>query len=128
MRNKLRTCGFLLAWAFLAVSAGAQWASNLPIVSIHTQGQSILNEPKINATWAFHWNADGSVNDTLDAPYDQGLIGIEYRGQSSQWFPQKSYGIELRQADSLGPRPVALCGFPASEDWVCMRPIWTSPW
>ena len=74
MENKRRTYGFLLVWAFTSLTAGAQWASNLPIVSIHTQGQSILNEPKINATWRFYWKTDGSVNDTLDAPYDQGVF------------------------------------------------------
>ena len=46
-----------------------------------------------------------------------GRIGIERRGQSSQRFPKRSWGLELR--DRKGDnRNAALLGMPADDDWI----------
>ncbi|HYI19169.1 MAG TPA: CotH kinase family protein [Solirubrobacteraceae bacterium] len=47
----------------------------------------------------------------------RGRIGIERRGQSSQAFPKKGYGFELRTRDGDN-RDAALLGMPADDDWV----------
>ena len=69
-------------------------AHALPTMAIDTRG-AIPNEKKATAT--------------LTMPGYSGRIGIERRGQSSQQFPKRSYGIELR--DTRGKdRKVPLLG------------------
>ena len=93
-------------------------SSNIPIIIIDTHGQTILDEPKITADMGVIDNGQGNTNYLTDA-YNvfDGKIGIEIRGHSSQMFPKKQYGIELR--DSLGNSiNVSLLGMPAESDWV----------
>jgi hypothetical protein len=52
--------------------------------------------------------------------YD-GRAGVELRGQSSQSFAKKSYGLELRRSDG-GDRRAGLLGMPADGDWVLHGP------
>ncbi len=97
--------------------------SNLPLILIDTRGQTILNEPKITAEISIINNGTGQLNGIFDAPTDYyGKMGIEIRGQSSQSFPKKGYGIELR--DEAGEDlSVSLLGMPAEADWVLSAPF-----
>ncbi len=97
-------------------------SSNLPIVVINTNGQTIPNEYKITADMGVIYNGAGVRNNLTD-PYNNynGKIGIEIRGSSSQMFPKKQYAVETR--DALGnDLDVSLLGFPAESDWVLFAP------
>lgn len=98
-------------------------SSNLPIVIINTNGENIVNEPKVTANMKIIFSEDGSRNfiDTDTYHYD-GDIGIELRGQSSlNLFPKKGYGIETRKSDGSN-KNVSLFGFPDENDWVIHSP------
>jgi len=104
------------------VSAQTFTSSNLPIIVINTNGQSIMDEPKIVASMGIIDNGPGLKNSLTDAFNNyNGKIGIEIRGSSSQMFPKKQYGIEL--IDNLGTEISApLLGMPPEEDWVLFAP------
>lgn len=93
-------------------------SSNLPIVVIDTEGAFIQDEPKITANMGIVDNGVGVRNNLTDAfNVYNGKIGIELRGSSSQMFPKKPYGIELRDANGNGIS-MPILGMPAEEDWV----------
>lgn len=97
-------------------------SSNLPLLIIDTYGQTIPNEPKIEAHLGIVDNGPGVRNYLTDAfnGYD-GRIAIEIRGSSSQAFPKKNYGFETQ--DSLGENNnVSLLGMPEENDWVLHGP------
>jgi hypothetical protein len=53
--------------------------------------------PRSQLIWGIIYNGVGARNNVTDPlNHYNGNIGIEIRGQSSQMFPMKSYGIELR--------------------------------
>jgi len=98
-------------------------SSNLPIIVINTDGQSINDEPKITADMGIIYNGEGERNNITDPFNDyQGKIGIEIRGWTSQIeAPKKPYGFETR--DSLGAnRNVSLIGLPEENDWILQSP------
>lgn len=105
-----------------AVNAQTFTSSNLPIIVINTNGQGIVDDPKIVATMGIIDNGVGVRNNLTDAFNNyNGKIGIEIRGSSSQMFPKKQYGFEL--IDDLGDGVNAsLLGLPAEEDWVLFAP------
>lgn len=96
--------------------------SHLPLLVIDTWGQSIVDEPKIKAWLKVIDNGSGKINSAYDDGTDyNGFIGIEVRGQSSQNFPKKSFGFELR--DSAGSDlNLSLLGMPEEEDWILYAP------
>ncbi len=97
-------------------------ASNLPIIVIDTQGAAIVDEPKISATMGIIDNGPGTSNNLTDPFNDfEGTIGIEIRGSSSQSFPKKQYGVEVRNPDG-SDSTVSLLGMPAESDWVLYAP------
>lgn len=95
--------------------------SNLPIVIIDTQGRAIVDDPKIEADMRIIDN--GAERNHLTDPVNgyQGKIGIEIRGSSSQMFPKKQYGFELRDDEGEGIS-ASLLGMPEEEDWVLFAP------
>lgn len=113
-------------FVFLVVSAScfgqAFTSSNLPIVVINTNGQEIVDDPKIEASMGIIYNGVGVRNNVTD-PFNNfnGKIGIEIRGSSSQSFPKKQYGIELMDAEGEGLE-ASLLGMPKQEDWVLFAP------
>jgi hypothetical protein len=112
---------FIVSHGLLAQDAIVPFnSSNLPIVVINTNGGTIVDDPKIGASMGI---IDNGVerNYTTDTFDFTGKIGIEIRGSSSQMFPKKQYGIELR--DDAGEGLAApLLGMPAEEDWVLFAP------
>jgi hypothetical protein len=97
-------------------------SSNLPIVVINTHGQTIPDDPKIDADMGIINNASGARNNLTD-PFNEfnSKIGIEIRGQSSQMFPMKSYSIELRDSNN-DDMDAPLFGLPKESDWVMYAP------
>jgi hypothetical protein len=96
--------------------------SSLPLIVIETMGQTIMDEPKIDARLKVIDNKPASVNNQFQHGTDyEGSIGIEIRGQSSQMFPKKSYSIELH-SEIGSDTTAALLGMPAEEDWVLYAP------
>jgi len=97
-------------------------SSNLPIVVVRTNGQAIVNEPKVTVDLGIIHRGDGARNQATD-PFNvySGKAGIEIRGQSSQTFPMKSYTVELRTA-SGATQDLPLLGMPADNDWVLYAP------
>ncbi|MDA3852966.1 MAG: CotH kinase family protein [Bacteroidales bacterium] len=98
-------------------------SSNLPIVKITTNNQSIQDDPKITAHMGIINNGHGNINHLTDTFTDyDGYIGVETRGQSSQYFfPKKSYGLETR--DEFGENlNVNLLGMPKENDWILYAP------
>jgi hypothetical protein len=92
--------------------------SNLPIVVINTNGQTIPDEPKINAQMGIINNGAGNINRLTDAfnAYN-GNIGIEVRGNSSQFYPKKSYGFETQDANHSS-KNFSILGMPSNDDWT----------
>lgn len=84
----------------------------LPMFSINTGANTIVDEPKVVATMTIIENGTESYG---------GNIGIEFRGASSQSFPKKSYGLETRD-EANEDLDVSLLGFPEEEDWILYGP------
>ena len=104
-----------------ASSSGSPTAvaeETLPRIEINTLGNTIPDEPKVNATMT----VTDYVIGELPITDFSGSIGIEMRGSSSQYyFDKKNYGIELR--DSSGAdMDASILGFPEEEDWVLHGP------
>ena len=86
--------------------------NSFPKMIISTNGQEIIDEPKINADLKV-------IEENSEINYK---IGIETRGSSSQMFPKKSYGFETRSSDWSDDIDVELGGFPEEEDWILYGP------
>lgn len=116
----LTVVGFQLSLASLFAQTFS--SSNLPIVVINTNGVGIPDEPKITATMGII-NRGGGMRNSVNDPFNDynGRIGIEVRGASSQMFPKKQYGIELK-TDAGADRSASLLGLPPEEDWVLFGP------
>jgi len=119
--KKLHT-SFIAIYFFFAAHAQSITSSNLPLIIINTNGQTILNDPKIMADMGIVFNGEG-VRNNLNGSYNHynGKIGIEIRGQSSQQFPMKSYSIELRNSNGNSVNR-SLFGLPSESDWVLYAP------
>tara|TARA_R110000868_G_scaffold44131_4_gene147745 strand:- start:5000 stop:6385 length:1386 start_codon:yes stop_codon:yes gene_type:complete len=86
--------------------------NKLPRFEIGTNGNTIVDEPKIDASIKIYEDDEISY---------EGKIGIEIRGATSQSFPKKSYGFETRDASNEDLN-VSLLGYPEEEDWILYGP------
>ena len=73
----------------------------------------IVDEPKVPAALTIK---------RLDSTLYECIIGIEIRGESSQFFDKKSYGFETWDSQ-YNDLDVALIGFPEEEDWILYGPF-----
>jgi subtilisin-like proprotein convertase family protein len=91
--------------------------SNLPIVIINTNNQTIPDSPKIMCDMGIIYNGVGVRNHVVD-PFNNynGHIGIEVRGSSSQSFPKKSYAMQLWDVNS-NSIDSSILGMPKEHDW-----------
>lgn len=96
--------------------------TNLPIITINTLGQNIVDDPRIVCDMGIIYNGPGNLNCILD-PYNNynGKISIEFRGSTSQSFPKKPYGFST--IDPIGNNlNVELLGHPKEHDWTLLNP------
>jgi subtilisin-like proprotein convertase family protein len=116
--------GELIDWTLTFGSAPADYfefsESDLPIVVINTNGNTIDYDIKVTADMGIVYNGPGNRNHLID-PFNEynGKIGIEYRGNYSLSLPQKPYSIEL--IDNLGVAiDSSIFGMPAENDWLLL--------
>lgn len=123
MSSRLKCIFIVLLVALFSSKGFSQYfTSNLPLVIINTNGQQIIDDPKIIANLGIIWNGPGKRNAQTDPMNDfNGIVGIEIRGSSSQMFPKKSYGFEIR-SDAGVSINASLLGMPAESDWVLYAP------
>jgi hypothetical protein len=115
----LLTAGALMSAAAVpsAAAAAAQLRSKLPLVVVRSAG-AVPDDPKVAARVRIIDRPGARANRSSDSGnVYAGRAGIETRGHSSQLFPKKQYGIELRDRGGEG-RDAALLGMPADDDWV----------
>ena len=95
-------------------------SSDLPIVSLFTQGQEIPYDGKVEAMMEIRFNGPGNLTYVTDPPnVYAGHVGIGIRGASSTTYPQRPYALETR--DSLGANlNVSILGMPEENDWVLL--------
>lgn len=98
-------------------------SSNLPIIVINTNGGTIADDPKIVVDMGIIDNGPGNRNNLTD-PYNgyDGKVAIEIRGSSSQMFPKKQYGIELRDETGEEDIDASIFGMPEEADWILFAP------
>ena len=97
-------------------------ASNLPLIKINTNGQTIIEDIKITADMEVIDNGTGNLNYLDDVPNNyNGKIGIEIRGASSTGFEKKGFSVETRDAQGNNNN-VQLLGMPSENDWVFHGP------
>lgn len=96
--------------------------SHLPIVSINTNGQTIVDDPEIFADMKVWYSPLGDTNHINSSSFHyNGKIAIELRGESSLTFPKKSFKVETK--DNLGNNlNFPLMGFPEENDWIFYGP------
>lgn len=116
----------LICFLFFSFSISAQvnfQKSNLPIIVIETVGSGVPEEPKVAARMGILYNGPGSVNHIEDEWNEyNGWIGIELRGQTSNFFfPKKPYAVETRDENGENNN-VSLLGMPRENDWVLHNP------
>lgn len=95
-------------------------SSNLPLIIINTNGQTIQDAGKITAKMKVVNNGVGKVNMPSDPGNNfDGNIGIEYRGGNSKTTEQNPYNFETRDAAGANLN-VSLLGMPEENDWILL--------
>ncbi len=113
--------GNLLSWSITFGNTPATYhsfsSSNMPIVIINTNNQTIVQTGKITADMGIIYNGIGIRNHMTD-PWNNysGKIGIEIRGNYSASLPQLPYDFETRDALGNG-MDTSLIGMPSENDW-----------
>jgi len=121
MKNYLITVFAILFSSYL-FGQSTLTSSNLPIVIINTNNNTISADDKITANMKIIFNGDGQRNFIDDKAFNyDGPIGIRLRGNSSMSFAQKQYSVETRDATG-GNSNVPLLGMPKDNDWVLYAP------
>lgn len=116
--------GILTDWSLTFGSNPAGYfelkESDLPIMVINTNGQSIADDPKIVADMGLIYNGPGNRNH-IDDPKNEynGKIGIEIRGNYSSSLPQKPYAFELVDENNVAVDS-SLLGMPSENDWLLL--------
>jgi len=95
--------------------------SNLPLILINTNSQTIIQNTKIMVDMKVLNSASGA-NNINDTTFEyNGKVGIEIRGFTSANFPKKSYSVETRNKDTTNLN-VKLLGLGKENDWVFHGP------
>jgi hypothetical protein len=107
--------GLILLTTFLPLYSLKSQTGELDIIKIKTT-QPIVDDPKTTIDIEII-STNGNSIPGDDKVILQSKAGIEFRGSSSQSFPKKPYGIEIRNADGTD-KAVSIFGWPAESDYI----------
>lgn len=102
--------------------APISFSTKLPLMMIQTDGQSIMDDPRINCHMGIIYHGPGNQNCVADNfNHYFGDISIELRGSTSQSFPKTPYGFSTLDENGAS-KNVSLLGMPEENDWVLLNP------
>ena len=95
-------------------------SSNLPILSINTNGKPIGDNVKIPGKMGIVYNGLGKRNHLTDSFNNyNNFIDISIHGSSSRLYPKKSYRFQtIQDASHKEGVKASLVDFPAEKDWI----------
>lgn len=102
-------------------SKNNEYAFNLPILIIDTNGAKINGEEKIEATIKVYDN-NGTSNYLSDEPLLEERIGIKIRGNTTRKLPKKQYSIEFLD-NKNDDKKIAFLGMEKESDWTLNAPF-----
>ncbi len=107
---------------FVLFAQDQTFTTKLPIIYLNTDGKAIIDDPRVIIQMEIAWKGEGETNSTSDPrTHFNGKINIEIRGSTSQNFPKKSFGFELKD-DEEQDMDFPLLGMPEEEDWILYAP------
>lgn len=102
-----------------------EFSSHLPVVAIHTRGQSVpgeKHEKRFITTELKIFDQDSKRNRLTDSPKLSVLAEIKYRGNSSLYFDKKSLTVKF--VDEYGNDDEReIMGMPSHSSWVLNGPF-----
>jgi hypothetical protein len=116
----------VFAQTYVALEAeAATFSSDLPVIVLERHGDAPIDtnsdDLRVSSVLTFEPGANGrSV--LLGEATSSSRAGLRVRGQSSRWFPQKSFAVELWEAGEDEDRKTPWLGMPAESDWVLIAP------
>lgn len=94
--------------------------SDLPILKINTNNQTIEDDPRIIAELELLDDPSG-INNVNDPATQTTQISIEIRGSTSQQYPKKNYGFSTVNPMGLDYN-ASLLNLPPENDWILYGP------
>jgi hypothetical protein len=96
----------------------AAWSSNLPVIVLTTPAPLAVDPDAEMVDGELRvFEPRGGRTSLAGAPALASRAGLRLRGNSSLYFPQKSYAVELRGSDGKD-RPDVVLGLPAEADFA----------
>jgi hypothetical protein len=125
LSSRIIEIGFLVMDETLTnfVGTGKIFDSNIPVMVIDSFGANLTSSRAFKPAYSVVISPDpetGRASLTGKADY-AGPSAAHLRGESSAGFGQKSYALELRDADGED-HDAALLGMPADSDWAIYGP------
>jgi len=94
------------------------FTSHLPILVLNTNGNPIVDEPKVSGTFVLRSRDGVEPNRLVDPPVIETAIGIELRGQSRALaYPKKQFNVEIRD-DEGKDSAMSVLKMAKAADWV----------
>ena len=107
---------------YIALAADAQgFTSNLPIVVIDTYAQTLNKNLKVVSSVFVDTDKNTGLANIEDVPNYAGRSGLRRRGESSDVWPKKHYGLELWDENNIDIK-ASLFGMPSESDWTLNNP------
>jgi subtilisin-like proprotein convertase family protein len=115
--------GYMYDWSITFDSNAPEYefplqSTYLPIVKIFTGGQSVPDEPKVQATMQIINHGEGVLNYLTDTDYQyEGEIMVELQGFTGPSYPKKNYDFDLIDDQGL-EMDTNLLGMPDENDFI----------
>ncbi|MHC5117024.1 MAG: CotH kinase family protein, partial [Planctomycetota bacterium] len=107
---------------YIPLDADAEgFTSNLPIVVMDTYNKTMTREFRQVGAVFIDIDKDTGLAKIDDVPDYAGRAGLKLRGESSDAWPKKHYGLELWDENDLDTK-ASLFGMPSESDWTLNNP------
>ncbi len=107
---------------YIPLAADAQgFTSNLPIIVIDSYSTVIDRTLRMTSSVFIDTDKDTGIASIQDIPDHAGRAGIKRRGESSDVWPKKHYGLELWDEYNRDTK-ASLLAMPSESDWILNNP------
>ncbi len=114
--------GAVTSHYYIPLAADVQdFTSNLPIVVIDTYSTDIDRILRMVSSVFIDTDKDTGLANIEDIPDHAGRAGLKIRGESSDVWPKKHYGLEVWDENNVDTK-ASLLGMPSESDWILNNP------